>query len=307
MTCVFVTPRFRASRHVVVLVFPLDQAKPVLVVKVPRLPGDDEGVRREAAVLTALHAAGMLETVPRVVAFDGGILVETALAGRPLVRGEVRRSREACVTAVEAWLAELERARPGDELSPSDYERLLEEPLRRFARFFPDQELVRRTLELTAPLRDSALPLVFEHGDLSEPNLIRLGDGRIGVVDWELAEPRGLPAHDLAFFLAYAAFAASGATTVQRQLAAYDKAFLRPDGWARPRLRAYAERRGIVRELLAPLVVACWARQTAGLLARPSGGQPSAELIAWLRSNRFHALWRESVRRVEELRRLAEG
>jgi aminoglycoside phosphotransferase (APT) family kinase protein len=299
MTCVLVTPRFRASRHVVVLVFPPGDTTPALVVKVPRLAGDDEGVRREAAALTALHADGTLETVPRVVAFDGGMLVETALAGRPLVRADVRRSREACVAALEAWLTELERARPGGEVSPSDYERLLEEPLRRFSLALPDEGVVSRTLELTAPLRADAVPLVFEHGDLSEPNLIRLRDGRIGVLDWELAEPRGLPAHDLVFFLAYAAFAAAGATTAERQAAAYRDAVLRPGGWARLRLLAYAEGRGIDPELVGPLALACWARQTAALLERTGGGRSSPELVEWLRRNRYYVLWRESLRWAE--------
>lgn len=57
-----------------------------------------------------------------------------------------------------------------------------------------------------APLRSMQLPLVFEHGDLSYPNLLLLPTGEPGVLDWELANPDGLPACDLFLFLTYVAF-----------------------------------------------------------------------------------------------------
>ena len=63
----------------------------------------------------------------------------------------------------------------------------------------PEVELVARTLEGLEPLRDAAVPTVAEHGDLTHPKLIRLRDGRIGVVDWELAEIEGLAGSDLCF------------------------------------------------------------------------------------------------------------
>ena len=307
MTCVLVTPRFRASRHVVVLVLPAGGDRPVLVAKIPRLPGDDDGVLREEAALAAVQSARAegFDTIPRVVAFaperPHAILVETALHGRPVGRADVRRSRAEVVSAVEVWLGSIDPARPDAGAGPADYRRLLEEPLHRFAGAFEEGEaerhLVERTLELTAPFRTGAVPLVFEHGDLSEPNLIRLEDGRIGVVDWELAEPRGLPGHDLVFFLAYAAFAAGRAATTEQQLAAFDHAVLRPDGWARPNVLSYAARLGIAPKLVEPLVVACWARQTAALLARIGSREPTPELLHWLRSNRYYALWRLSLER----------
>jgi aminoglycoside/choline kinase family phosphotransferase len=139
---------------------------------------------------------------------------------------------------------------------------------------------------------------VFEHGDFSEPNLIWVENRRLGVVDWELAEPRGLPAHDLVFLLAHAAFAVSRARTTDAQAAAYRSAFAPGEGWAAARLAAYADRLGIERELIQRLVVACWARQTAALVARTAGVDPRRDLVEWLRRNRYHALWRESVRVV---------
>ena len=38
------------------------------------------------------------------------------------------------------------------------------------------------------------------------PNLLTMHDGRVGVVDWELAQANSLPAVDVFFFLTYVAF-----------------------------------------------------------------------------------------------------
>lgn len=160
--------------------------------------------------------------------------MQTALAGPPLDRESLQRDVERSVAAVADWVVELSRAdRDTAARADESYERLLEKPLRRFGAVLPeDSDLVERTLELVRPLREGHVPPVFEHGDLSHPNLIRLADGRVGVVDWELAEPRGLPAHDLCFFLAYAAFARGRAGTTDQQLRAFDEAFFGPDAWA---------------------------------------------------------------------------
>ena len=53
--------------------------------------------------------------------------------------------------------------------------------------------LVERTLDALRPLRDAGLPLVLEHGDTSHPNLLLRRFGDLAVVDWELANPDGLP------------------------------------------------------------------------------------------------------------------
>ena len=316
LSFVLVTPRFRASRHVVFLVAGRRDDRPRLVVKVPRLPDDGAGIAREAAALEALQGARPegYATAPRVVALerlaDRALLVETALVGRPLDPATVRREPSRTLESVLAWLTELPRS-DGDATASGWYERLLGVPLQRFAAAFPDggeeAGLVARTVELVAPLREAAFPLVFEHGDLSHPNLLRLPGGEVGVVDWELAEPRGLPAHDLFFFLAYVAFARRAARTTQQQRAAVREAFHGPGAWAAPSVRRYAERIGLEPSLVGPLQVACWARYATGLLDRLLGEADGVapgpvavtklgpETAAWLRANRYHAIWRDAV------------
>jgi aminoglycoside phosphotransferase len=300
-SCILLTPRFRASRHVVFLLLPAGSEDPGLVAKVPRLGGDVAGLLRERDGLAAAQAhSGAGASIPRLLAFDKerSLLVESAIPGRPLGARDVRRGDEWICTVVD-WLVDLPRTQPRDD----DYERLVERPLQRFARELggADAELVERTLELLAPLRSSMLQPVVEHGDLSEPNLIRSKAGGLGVVDWELSEERGLPLHDLHFFLAYVAFARARASTADRCAAAAHDAFVARDGWARPFIRDYAHRVGVPQPLLARLFVATWARYAGGLLARLAEGPVAPETAAWLRENRFYALWRLAVRHAGEL------
>ena len=63
--------------------------------------------------------------------------------------------------------------------------------------------LVTRTAAILEARGDVALPVVLEHGDLAPPNLLRLRGGGLGAVDWEVADPEGLPLGDLLFFAAF--------------------------------------------------------------------------------------------------------
>ena len=85
-SCVLLTPRFRTSRHVVALLIPTGAGEPKLVVKMPRLAGDDDGIAREARVLTSLREKEPIgERVDsrgrRVRGRRPAVLVETALVG----------------------------------------------------------------------------------------------------------------------------------------------------------------------------------------------------------------------------------
>src|SRR5258706_183278 len=252
LASVVVTPRFRASSHVVFLVLAPGRPEPLLVAKLPRLNSAGAVAEREVANLRAVQdlRAGGFDSIPRVIAYEQylgrPILVETALVGRPMDPATVRRDRAACCAAVAGWLAELQEPARSAENDANWFGRLVEQPLRYFEHMFPlsieEARLLERTWELVAPLRDTALPLVFEHGDLSHPNVMLLKNGAVGVVDWELAEPRGLPAYDLFFFLTYAAFAAQNARKSGDYLAAFRAAFFGPAAWARPYVADYARR-----------------------------------------------------------------
>ena len=331
LSSVVVTPRFRASSHVVFLVLAPGRPEPLLVAKLPRLGGNisalalngserygasSTSIEREVANLRGVQAgrAGGFDSIPRVVAFEEylgrPILVETALVGNPLDPATVRRAQARACEAVVGWLAELPRpARGHDGAEEGWFSRLAERPLRHYERVFPlsveEQRLLERTWELIAPLRDADLPLVFEHGDLSHPNIMLLKDGAPGVVDWELAEPHGLPTYDLFFFLTYVAFASQKARKSAEHLAAFHAAFFGRAAWARPYVAGYAGRLRLPPHTLTPLFVLCWARYMTSLLLRldatPPSGRLTRETADWLRANRYYALWRHAVSNARAL------
>ena len=109
--CVFITPRFRESRHVVILLLSPESGRPVLVAKLPRLTACDRALAREAYNLRALeNVQSELDegSVPALVAFeeDGQypLLLETALCGEPISPVAIRRNRSGTVTAASRWL-----------------------------------------------------------------------------------------------------------------------------------------------------------------------------------------------------------
>jgi aminoglycoside phosphotransferase len=317
MSYVAVTPRFRASRHVVFLILAQREPNPVLVAKMARLIGPSASLAREAANLRMLQQSlvGGYASTPRVIALEDHLghplLIETALVGRPMDRPTIRRQFRGCCELMADWLAEMPRAghlNAGSQ--PSGFKQWVEQPLHDFAASFPlsaaEEKLLQDTWNLVAPLREASLPLVFEHGDLCHPNLLLLNDGRPGVLDWELAQPTGLPACDLFFFLNYAAFARHEATDNRRAIRAFREAFFGRAAWAWPYVRRYAERLHLSPHLLTPLFVLCWVRYVVGLLTRLgtthlAAGTVEVGTAAWLRSNRYYALWQYTVAHAEQL------
>lgn len=344
LASLMLTPRFHASSHVVCLILADGRPDPVLVAKIPRLGGPSATLEREAANLRrvqALRPEGW-RGVPRLVAFETyagwPILVETALAGRAYDRAAVRRDPALASAEGAAWLVDLAAAggtmplggvpggtwNEGDadaSLRPVvlDIDRVVERPLDLLRGALPWNEgelrMVERTQDLVAPLRTCGLRAVFEHGDFSAPNVMRLADGGLGVVDWELADPAGMPAADLFFWLTYVAFARSGARTLGAQVTAFQEAFFEESTWARRLVLDYADRVGLGVDALTPLLAATWAHYVAGLVGRlvaagdalavagerVGSAAPDEATLAWLRGNRYFALWRCTVARAHRL------
>lgn len=318
LSCIVATPRFRTSRHVIFFVLAEGSPHPILVVKVPRLTGEHSCLDREAANLQAVHAArhGGFDSIPRVLAYEchagSRVLVESALVGKTMTPALVRRHSVACTEGLITWLTDLHLATTARNESGGDwFERMVEQHLVHLGRVFPvagrERSLIEGTRMLASVLRDEDIPLVFEHGDLSSPNIMVCRNGAIGVVDWELAEPRGLPAADLFFFLTYVAFARRRARKLEHYLAAFEEAFFGPTAWARPQVMRYAERMDLSAKVIRPLFVLCWSRYVTSLLARLSnggahpGGVPKNDTAAWLKCNRYFALWRHAVEHVGNL------
>jgi hypothetical protein len=70
------------------------------------------------------------------------------------------------------------------------------------------------------------------------------------------------------------------------------------------RVEAYARDLALDRELLTPLFVFCCAR-TVGRLVDRIGGEEAAPMseaaVAWIRQNRYYALWRHAIAHADRL------
>ncbi len=316
-----ITPRFQASSHVVFMIWATGTTTPVLVAKTPRLVDATTNLQREVANLRLVQArrpAGFA-SVPQVVAFesyhDYPILVETALVGQPMDPAFTRRHRERCCQAVTTWLIELQQPTgdPGKQ-DAAWFERLIDYPIDYFSKRFPidakETRLLQQTRVLVEPLRTIDLSLTFEHGDLSYPNLMLLPNGEPGVIDWELADPHGLPACDLFLFLTYAAFATHNAGETGNYQAAFQSAFFDQAAWTKSYIQRYAEQINLPEKALTPLFIITWLRYILSQLVRMDEGnqQPLAQVTPcapataqWLRKNRYYALWEYAVNHAKEL------
>ena len=89
--------------------------------------------------------------------------------------------------------------------SANDYEHLVDDSVDRILRYLSPPSSLRRVLKETqAFLRDllgSELPFVMQHGDYEFGNLLISHDGRMVVIDWELANTNAPPFRDLAHLL----------------------------------------------------------------------------------------------------------
>ncbi|NIR47295.1 aminoglycoside phosphotransferase family protein [candidate division KSB1 bacterium] len=315
LSFVMATPRFRASSHLIFFILSKSRSKPILVVKVPRIQGDNSRLDREASNLRFVHSArpGGFATIPNVVAYEdylsNRLLIETAMTCDTMRRAIVRRQPEVCIDAVLDWLLELQQATKRRDRDHW-FEDLVKQPLNDFQTVFPstadEDYLFEQTRKIADGLLNKDLPFVCEHGDLSSPNILMGEKNEIAVVDWELAEPQGLPAVDLFFFLTYVAFARRGARKSDQCVAAFHDAFFGKNSWTVPHIRRYSETLGVQPGALKPLFVLCWARYVAGLVRRLTSMTSDYETLSekeavWLRENRYYALWLHTIEHFDEL------
>jgi hypothetical protein len=292
MSYFLITPPGIVSNCIVAALHPRGQPRPTLVAKVCRLTSGREQLEREAANLAVLHDVwdAARESAPEVVVSGDvaahPVLIETAVPGEPLDPARVRAHPDRYIALVSEWLATMAKA-SGASLEAGWYRRLIERPLRELDSLLASDEMsamIAGTLEHLAPLERRMKIGVFEHGDLAHPNLILTAKDGIGAVDWEKSNPRGLPLHDLVFFLTYVAFARRGALTTPARVAAFDEAFFGDGAWARPPVIRAAERIGVDRSLLSPLVLSCWSRYVAGIASTLA----DADMVAARATGRWH-------------------
>lgn len=305
LSTLLVTGGPRSTSKVVLLTFAEPSPIPQVAVKAPRLEEAATGIRTEGAVLARLAGRRSVPGVPRLLfrrEIEGVPLVgETALAGRPLDGLLGPRSLGVWSRQVTDWLAGL--AAGASALPAAHWRAAVVEPvLSRFVEQFGrvvDPGLLRAGEDMVRAI--GALPSVPEQRDFGPWNVLVTPAGELGVLDWESAQVDGLPALDLLYYLAYAAFFVDRARDLESRVASYRRSLdpSTPTGAVRRDcLARYVDALGLDPVDLGPLRVLLWMihahsdfRHAAADIGRP----PVSGVLA--RSLHL-ALWTEEVRHV---------
>lgn len=249
----------KPTNKVVGLVFAESDRSPRLIAKLARVAESTAALDSEAANLRAVQALrpDRVRGVPQVLFLQKWagqiVLGETALIGQPvytMLRHDTCRDLALKVTDWLAALAEPATACP----RAAWWDRLIETTVNEFEQNFGeaiDPARVQATRTILATLGD--LPLVCEQRDCSPWNVLIAGDGELVILDWESAEPRGLPLLDLIYFLTYLIFFLDGAMESQRFTESY-RAALDPATFT-GRIVAECQQRYLARVGLDPSVL----------------------------------------------------
>jgi hypothetical protein len=256
----------RSINKVIGLPFLEGQSEPSLVIKFARVPEVEADLEREAEVLYQLeHECPDVPGIPRLRARGrraGRLaLAESAIWGRPLLADLTPETFGDLALRVTRWLVELAR---GGEPRPAEvwWSRLVGGPLDELESAFGSAlgrgavDHARRVLEDL-----DNLPQITEHRDCAPWNIVLTGTGAPALFDWESAEPRGLPALDLPYYLANAAFVLDGALESGRTRDTYARLLDATTPYGRIAeacFDEYSRRLGLRGDTLPRLRLLCW-------------------------------------------------
>jgi glycosyltransferase involved in cell wall biosynthesis len=199
----------RSINKVVGFPFAPGEAKPSAAVKFARVPEAEPGLEREARVLRRLgderpDLAGVPHLRSKGRRASRLAVVEDVVEGRSLLELLRPHNFEEMTMRVTRLLIDLART----EVQGAEWRRrLVEEPLAEFeSQFGPvlGEPVLAQVREALTGLGE--LPPAPEHRDCSPWNIVIAPSGEPVLLDWESAEPDGLPALDLFYFLANCAF-----------------------------------------------------------------------------------------------------
>jgi Phosphotransferase enzyme family len=259
------------SQKVLLFLFPPAGEAPESVVKITRDPNLSFRLENEWNALTILreHRVGTDDTLPRPLFFGShrglAVLGESAIEGMPF--RERTRATADCPYALAAidWLLELGRATASP--ARSDTRGALSELgalCAQFARTYrlePKEEDLLGACVAALARSGDGFPLVFQHGDPGPWNVLVTPAGRPAFLDWEAAEPHGMPLWDLFHFLRSYGLLVSRAAGTREPLQSFTEHFLQRSAVNRLLVDAtgrFCTQTGLGAELVEPLFYTCW-------------------------------------------------
>jgi hypothetical protein len=267
----FAAPGDYRTQKLLFFIFAGAKETPDSVVKMTRDPKLNPRLEREWHALTLLQERGIGDegTVPRPL-FAGrhadlAIVGETAVDGVPF-RKQTRATAD-CPNAhaVVDWLLELGRLTAHTQPTGSPgIAAWLEALLARFTELYRVDPVHGDFLadQVAAIARSEAgLPLVFQHGDPGPWNLLVTREGRPAFLDWEAADPEGLPLWDIFHFLRSFGLAISRRTGRSDPIRSFTEQVLADSDLSRLIAQAttrFCAATALRPELVEPLFYLCW-------------------------------------------------
>ncbi len=255
------------SKKVVFTLFKNGCPTPEAIVKLTRHPSFNRRLENEFHSLQALHKtrAPEAKAAPKALFLgnEGGLVLaaQTAVQGRPLQELSEARPDSPHTVLVVNWLVSLAwktaRKVQGTEVASS-----LSSLADRFCDNYssPAEERHFLATQISKIGKCPDFPVVFQHGDPHPGNILITPDDRLVLLDWESAEPAGMPLWDLFYFLHTTARLAVGRRRTPGSLILRDL-FLTSTGWKgllQGALSKSCEALQLDRHLIKPLFYLCW-------------------------------------------------
>jgi hypothetical protein len=260
------------TQKVLLYLLPGDDATPSIVVKLTRDASVNARLETERDALRHLESLGLavggrLPTV-RFAGRHAGLAIvgEAAIDGSPYIQAMSPEPADGIIIDASDWLIELGTV-TARMTAPSDVaSALLDLHGRYLALCQPssaEADRLRAAIDAIAA-STAPFPVVFQHGDPGTWNLLVGPEGRVAFLDWENAEPDGMPLWDVLYLLRSQAVVVGRRAGTRRRLAAIERFMfersplsdLVVDVVAR-----YVDRVRLDPALVEPLFHLCWMHQ----------------------------------------------
>jgi hypothetical protein len=256
-----------------VLFFLFNSAKqqPEYVAKMTRAAALNPRLENECHALRLLREKGVgdRETLPQVAFFghhkELAIVGETVIEGMPFEQQTNATTDCPYARAAIDWLIDLGAATADVRAArPAQAAEGLDQLYRRFIEIYavPDEQRAFLSAQL-ATIRqfEGGFPLVFQHGDPGTWNVMVTPSGRIAFLDWEAAEPAGMPLWDLFYLMRAYGVLASRRLGIRDMTEGFAEQYLHDtpiSAMLVESTRRACDRIGLVSSLVAPLFYTCW-------------------------------------------------
>ena len=242
---------------------------PRYVAKMVRAARFNSRLENEYRALRLLGRSGAVESgsVPCAVFFGHhaglAIVGETLVAGEPFTR--VSRGTPDCpyFEAALEWFTALAASTTAHDSNQGEAVSTCAWLLGRFNELYHSTADEQRFLEAQMGALDDAagLPTVFQHGDPGTWNMLATPESKVALLDWEAAEPHGMPLWDLLYFLRSYAVGAARSGGLRNPLEGITVQLLGDTALstrAAAAVSEYCRRVGLPPGLVEPLFYGCW-------------------------------------------------